>query len=145
MREYTLKTQLAEEGNIILSNIISYENDIVMGNKYNTTLTLEVISNNGYRGKSNFILDINQLENFIKQLFNIATNLIGYAKLIDNGYGSYLNISINKLGDILISGILFDEHREQELKFSFDVDQTFINNISKNLYQDIVVERQQLI
>lgn len=144
MNEYKLKSQSCEECNIIISNIVSYNNDISIGNKYNTTLILEVISINGYRGKSNFVLDIKQLEKFIMQLLEMSETLIGNAKLTDNGYGSYLDITVNKFGHVLITGVLSDEHKEQELKFAFNVDQTFIRNLSKVLYKDIIVEKKQL-
>lgn len=130
MKEYKLNTGFDE--NLIISNVLRFEEDVKCGNKYNTEFNIQVFSN-GYSGKSIFIVDVEDWKEFILQLNTINTTLKGIAIIKDLSLGSYIEFEINRLGKVIVTGVLFDNHKEQSLKFRFEVDQTHLNNLSNEL------------
>ena len=144
MKQYKTETIDEYENKLIISNIKSYSDDIKIGSKYNTELDIQVFSEN-YSGKSTFIIDICTLENFIGKLYEMNKLIIGEAEIEDISIGSKIMVSVNKLGTFVISGILFDCHKEQSFCFKFERVQTYMSKMIEELYNDIVINQKQII
>lgn len=136
MKKYKLNNDFNK--NFIVSDLTTYE-EMKYDNKYNTEFNVQVFSD-GYSGKSEFIVDINDLREFIIELYNLNKTLKGTAVIKDLSIGSYVEFEIDKMGRIIVSGILFDNHKKQSLSFKFEVDQTYIKELSDELYHDIVCD-----
>lgn len=135
MEEYRLSKN-NDGDNFIIRNISISLEDKKRGNKFNTEFEIDVVSHN-YCGKSLFIVDFNDIYIFAECLYKLNKTLSGTALIKDLSLGSQVIFSINRLGRISIEGDLYSEHKEQLLKFNFDIDQTYINDIANNLYRDL--------
>ena len=127
-----------EENNkeLLIDNIFISNEDYKAGNPYNTTFRVKVKS--GYfAGAGDFELDIADFCTFSKELFNLYNNLSGKVSLNDVGHGSFLQFeAIDKIGHIQICGEIYGEAQSQVVKFAYEIDQTELQEFSKNLYED---------
>jgi len=122
--EYSLNTNDEKKKLIIRDFSISRE-DICLGNPYNSSAIIEVVSYN-FKGEGSMIFDIKHYNKFISELKDMRTKMRGIAIFRDVSDRSYIQMEINKYGRIVVSGLVFDDISEQSLSFSFETDQTAI-------------------
>lgn len=53
--------------------------------------------------------------------------------LQDRGYESCVKFELQRTGQLYISGVLYDEHRDQSLEFCFNTDQTVLRSFAAQL------------
>ncbi|MCL2588564.1 MAG: hypothetical protein FWD84_04050 [Oscillospiraceae bacterium] len=109
------------------------------GNPYNTVFFVEVVSGH-FSGFSTFEYDIKEFVQFIyeiKELYDFKRKLV---ELDDICYGSKIQFSLNNLGHVCVSGILYGDAMIHSLKFEFDTDQTAFGSFCDALYRDFVTE-----
>ena len=124
-----LKLDTHDEKKIIcIKNIIISEDDINIGNPYNSSAIVEVVSGT-FCAQSQFEFDIKNFQEFIKELGIMYDKLSGRAELRDVSYGSYLILEITNRGILKVSGLLFGDAKEHSLKFIFETDQTALEQI----------------
>jgi hypothetical protein len=143
MLTYLLETH-TDLNSLSIFDVETYTSDWERGIPYHTQLNIKVVSR-GFSGYSRFTTDNDKLQSFIHELNSVYESLCGNARLQDLDYGSYIELSLDKKGVLLVQGILYDEHREQELRFSFTSDQTALESMVKKMYQDIVVHQLHMI
>ena len=106
-----------------------FETDISISPS-NTTLKLKVKSF-GYTGDSEFEINIKDFIDFIENSHKIYDSLNGNARL-EEVYGKkqYIDFLADDKGHILVRGFIFqiNDDKEQELKFSSEIDQTVLKN-----------------
>ena len=144
MKQYKIETTNEYSSGLIISNIKTYSNDIKIGNKYNTEFDIQVFSQS-YSGKSTFTVDVHTLEMFVSELYEMYETMNGSTSIQDISLGSTLSISIDNLGVFLFNGVLFDLHKEQSLYFKFECDQTCIEEMIIEIYNDIMIDKIQKI
>ena len=66
----------------------------------------------------------------LDKLYNFKINVV---TLNDISYGSKVTFNLDNSGHIDISGVLYGEHAEQSLHFSFAADQTCLVNFIDEL------------
>ncbi len=113
---------------LYITDVIFSKEDIDIGNPYNSSAIINVVSYS-FSGKSKFEFDIKSFLNFINDLESIYDNLTGTAYLQDISYGSYIKFEMEGLGSLNVKGTLFDDAKEQYLKFYFQTDQTALKGM----------------
>ncbi|MDR1698139.1 MAG: hypothetical protein LBR37_04480 [Erysipelotrichaceae bacterium] len=111
-----------------------FENDYKMGNQYNTVIYINIVSH-GYSGKSEWTIDFYEFQQFAYQFNKLYADLKGELQLEDKEYGSRLNVKCDNTGKFLFTGKLIS-NTFQKLEFNFSVDQTFLNDFIKKLFND---------
>lgn len=111
-----------------------YEEDLKIGNPYNTILYINVDSF-GFSGRSEWTVDFYDLQEFAYKLKKLYDDLKGELQFKDREYGSILKIECDKLGNFCFSGELRSA-AFQKLIFDFALDQTFIKSFVETLYID---------
>lgn len=111
-----------------------FENDYKMGNPYNTVIYINIDSY-GYSGKSEWTIDFYEFQQFAYKFSKLYEDLIGELQLEDKEYGSRLNVKCDNTGKFVFTGKLISS-TFQKLEFNFIVDQTFLNDFVKKLFND---------
>ena len=105
---------------------------------YNTIIHINVKSS-GFYGCSEWTVDINEFIKFIKELKEFYNKLNGKVKFVDREYGSSLNISCDKRGNILFEGTLKHYgHHCYKLEYEFEIEQSYMKNFVDQLYVDFI-------
>lgn len=89
------------------------------------------ISSDGFCGAAPFETKNEAFEKFvsdIKEMYNFKTET---AVLCDMYIGSKLDLKMDNVGHIRVSGRLYDLHKEQCLDFAFEADQTALCDFVK--------------
>ena len=108
---------------IEMINFTHYAEDDVNGNPYNCTFTVRVVSN-GFRGIAECECDYNEWLKFVYNLDKMYNFKINEVTLNDISCDSRVTFHLDKSGHLDISGVLYGEHAEQSLHFTFTADQT---------------------
>ncbi len=108
---------------IKIINFTHYAEDDIDGNPYNCTFTAKVVSNR-FRGIAECECDYKEWLKFVDNLDKLYNFKINEVTLNDISYGSKVNFHLGNSGHLNISGILYGEHAEQSLHFTFTADQT---------------------
>jgi hypothetical protein len=111
-----------------------FENDYKMGNPYNTVIYIS-IAVYGFSGKSEWTIDFDEFQQFAFLFNKLYTNLKGELQLEDKEYGSILNVKCDNIGKFIFTGKLIGS-TFQKLDFNFTVDQTFLKDFAKKLFND---------
>ncbi len=115
-----------------ISNFTCSEKDASIGNPYNCSFDLKIISGS-FSGISPCEYDIKEMRRFlieIEEMYQLKRNV---AELKDIGYGTQITFKLDKLGHINISGIIYGTAREHSMTFSFDADQSSLGSFCKEL------------
>lgn len=107
---------------------------IKKGYSYNTSLSLEIFVD-GFYGKTNFLVDYNDLILFFRKIEDMYNTLAGKTSIKDYDFGSYLMVECDEFGKFLFKGVLINESF-QELKFLYKIDQTYL----KGFLNDFSIE-----
>ena len=109
------------------------------GNPYNTAFCLRV-SSGAFQGYASCEYDIVLFCKFVEQLRELYDFRRRTVELSEFCYGSQVVFTLEKAGQLAISGELFGEAKEQSLRFSFKADQTallpFVNSLEKILHNE---------
>ncbi len=109
--------------------------EVKRGNPYNTSCLVEIFSDEFY-GKTNFLVNYNDLILFFKEIENMYKILSGKASIKDYDFGSYLNVECDDLGKFIFDGVLINESF-QELKFNNKIDQTYLKGFLSDFSKEI--------
>lgn len=114
-------------GNNLLEIIdfIHYPEEVKRGNPYNSTFNLKIVSG-VFSGVSPCEYDIKDFSKFICELEEMYQFKRESVELKDICYGTNVLFSMDKLGQIEISGTIYGEAMIHEMKFEFNIDQTVI-------------------
>ncbi len=125
MEEFTLKGADAFI-KITLNEVFGFPEKTCHWGGYDTQASIE-LKIDGYHVKSIFCTSTGELYNFYESLKEANKSLSG--KLDYSSYEGNLNLTLtyNDIGQINISGIYIESHHlENQLKFEFESDQSFI-------------------
>ncbi len=103
------------------------------GNPYNCTFTVNVVSN-GFQGIAECECDYKKWLKFVDNLDKLYDFKINEVTLNDISYGSKVIFNLDNSGHLDISGVLYGEHAEQSLHFTFTADQTCLVNFIYELH-----------
>lgn len=136
MKSYSIVTGNPSK-QLIISNIRVSVEDVNIGNPYNTTFKVNVISGD-FAGASEFEYNIKDFLEFVRDIKDLYDFKLKLVELNDICYGSYVQFSLSKTGGLTISGTIFGTAMEHSLKFEFTTDQTAIETFSNSLYKDFI-------
>ena len=105
----------------------TYPEDAKMGNPYNTTYSLRVVSG-AFSGYAPCECDIKEFRKFVSEMEELFRFKRDKTELCDICYGSKVVFCIDKVGHLDISGDIFGQAAEQRLVFHFTADQTCLND-----------------
>jgi len=105
----------------------TYPEDAKMGNPYNTTYSLRVVSG-AFSGYAPCECDIKEFRKFVSEMEELFRFKRDKTELCDICYGSKVVFGIDKSGHLDISGDIFGQAAEQRLVFRFTADQTCLND-----------------
>lgn len=97
----------------------------------NTSFCVEVVVNS-FKGYVTFECDFNQFKKFVNDLediYNFKTSSVSFV----DAYGSSIAFTIDKLGHIECECAMYSDSRRNQLKVSFDADQTALEKFLKQL------------
>lgn len=103
-------------------------------NPYNTVIFINVYSHD-FSGKSEWAISFKEFQRFAYELNKLYTNLKGKLQLADNEYGSQLNIKCDNTGKFNFTGKLVN-YAFQKLEFNFTIDQTFLKDFIRRIFND---------
>ncbi len=90
------------------------------------------IRSGAFGGTATFDCYCSEFERFASETERMYAFESEKAVLKDRYYGSHLIFQADNYGHIHISGMLYDEHRDQRLDFGFTADQTSLTDFIKN-------------
>ncbi len=96
------------------------------------TLNIKVQSGE-FTGASNFCISRENILLFIEELSKMHIQLTGYCEISDSDSDAYINIKMDKLGHMYMSGQIGGSHEEHYMKFKFITDQTVLINLTQVL------------
>lgn len=103
-----------------------------MGNPYNTTFGIRVVSG-AFSGYASCEYDIKEFARFVSEAEEVYLFKKCKAELNEICYGSNASFIIDKTGHLEISGEIFDEAADQSLVFRFKADQTCLGEFVRIL------------
>ena len=139
LRDYSICTGDSSK-QFIISNIKTSSEDYAIGNPYNTSFIVRVVSGD-FSGVSTFEYDINDFRIFvteIKDLYDFKNKVVD---LKDICYGSEVRFNLDKTGHINVTGTIYGAATEHNLTFQFVTDQTAFQSFSTSLYNDFIAEK----
>ncbi|MDR2090805.1 MAG: hypothetical protein LBP62_04040 [Clostridiales bacterium] len=111
-----------------------FAEDYDAGCPYNTVFYVNVDSY-GFRGNSEWTVDFCEFQKFACEMNKLYGDLKGETELKDREYGSALAVKCDRKGHFTFNGKLVSG-TFQKLEFNFSVDQTFLGQFVKNLFND---------
>lgn len=119
---------------LLFQDICHYPEDAADGNPYNTTCRVRVVSG-GFSGTSEWEFDWKEVSRFameLEQLYHFQRQEVEFQ---DIGYGSTVKLTMQKTGQLTVSGLLYGEALIQTLTFEFHADQTALSPFLQQLKQ----------
>lgn len=109
-----------------------YADDAIVGNPYNTTFQVHVVSD-GFSGMGEWECDVANVRRFVTELEKMEQFRVWQVDFTDIGYGSRLRFVLTRTGHIQVSGLLYGAAAIQRLQFEFSGDQTALSPFIKGL------------
>lgn len=108
-----------------ITDFIHYPEELKRGNPYNCTFNLKVISGafSGIAPCEYDIKDFRELVLAFEEMYHFKRTTV---ELKDICYGTSVEFSMDELGHIDVSGMIFGEAMIHQMKFKFQIDQTVI-------------------
>lgn len=129
---------------LVIEDIEVFADRIIVGNPYNTTFKVKVVSG-CFSGISQFECDIKNFQRFIKEINEMYRFQRFEVSLDDICYGASIKFILSSIGHLNISGTIFGDTSEHSLCFAFDTDQTAIEDFCKSLNDEVQTSKWKLI
>jgi hypothetical protein len=132
MEEFTIQGQ-SDFLKLSFEDVFGFPNKTCHWGGYDTKAILEIKSGN-YYVKGILCTSTGELFEFFEQLKDCNDNVEGFARFISYQQNLDLTADYDKRGHVRIFGTFSEySHDNNELKFEFSTDQTFINNTLNEL------------
>ena len=110
--------------NLVVTEYLNFhKDDTDVGNPYNTTIGMQVISA-AFQENASCEYDIKDFRIFLDQLCELYAFQRDRVVLSEICYGSNVTLSMDRTGHVKVEGLIFDNAMKQSLTFAFEADQS---------------------
>ena len=89
------------------------------------------IKSGEFAGASNFCMPKESINSIIEKLSEMDKELKGFCEIKDYDSDAYIEIEMDKLGHMCVSGQIGGSHEEHSMKFKYNTDQTVLVNLMR--------------
>lgn len=86
-----------------------------------------------FAGSSHFCISKENILSIVEVLSKMYETLSGCCKINDNDSDAHINLEMDKLGHIHVTGQIGGSHEEHSMKFKYGTDQTVLRGLIQNL------------
>lgn len=86
-----------------------------------------------FAGASHFCIPKDSILSTVEALSKMRENLTGYSEISDSDSDAHIDLEIDKLGHICMTGQIGGSHEEHSMKFKLITDQTILSGLIQKL------------